>query len=70
MNVLSCLRLTEQCVDILISVHREIFEAGDVLVEELATPILKLEGYVFCVSLLQPASHISSLGLWNIFTTF
>ena len=60
MNVLSCLRLTERCADILISVRREIFDAGDVLEQELAAPIRKLEEYAFCVNLLQSTSHIIS----------
>ena len=62
MNVLSCLRLTARCADILISVRREIFDAGDNVGQELAAPIKKLEEYVFCVDLLQPTSHILSLG--------
>ena len=43
MNRLSCLRLTERCADILISVRQEIYDAGDVLGQELAAPIQKLE---------------------------
>ncbi|KAF8805001.1 hypothetical protein BYT27DRAFT_7193708 [Phlegmacium glaucopus] len=43
MNRLGCLRLTERCADILISIREEIFEAGDVLGQELHAPILKLE---------------------------
>lgn len=46
MNVLSCLRLAERCADILISVREEIFDAGDVVGQELAAPIQKLEEYV------------------------
>lgn len=49
MNRLSCLRLTERCADILISVREEIFDAGDVLGQELAAPIGKLEEYVSLV---------------------
>ena len=61
MNALSCLRLTARCADILISVRREIFDAGDVLEQELAAPIQKLEEYVFCANLQlsQASSHIS-----------
>ena len=64
MNVLSCLRLTARCADILISVRREIFDAGDVLEQELAVPIRKLEEYALSVNLLLPTFHItiSSLG--------
>ncbi|CAA7263929.1 unnamed protein product [Cyclocybe aegerita] len=43
MNRLGCLRLTERCADILISIREEVHEAGDVLGEELADPIAKLE---------------------------
>ena len=46
MNRLSCLRLTERCADILLSVREEIFEAGDEVGYELAAPISKLEEYV------------------------
>jgi hypothetical protein len=60
MNALSCLRLTARCADILISVRREIFEAGDILEQELAAPIQKLEEYALSVNLLQPTSHHSS----------
>jgi abelson tyrosine-protein kinase 1 len=49
MNMLSCLRLTARCADILISVREEIFDAGDVVGQELAAPIRKLEEYAFCV---------------------
>ena len=58
MNVLSCLRLTARCADILISVREEIFDAGDVVGQELAAPIQKLEEYAFYVNLSQPTSHI------------
>lgn len=69
MNVLSCLRLTGRCADILISVRRDIFCYGDLMLEqELLAPIRKLEEYAFCVFLLQPTSHISSLGLLKIST--
>ncbi|KAF9523670.1 hypothetical protein CPB83DRAFT_862451 [Crepidotus variabilis] len=43
MNRLSCLRLTERCADILISIRLEIHEAGDVVEQELEAPISKLE---------------------------
>ena len=48
MNRLGCLRLTERCADILISVRIEISDAGDVLAQELVAPIEKLEEYVSC----------------------
>lgn len=68
MNVLSCLRLTARCADVLISVRREIFNAGYVVEQELLAPIRKLEEYAFCVFLLQSTSHISSLGLLKVST--
>ena len=46
MNRLSCLRLTERCADILLSVREEIYEAGDEVGYELAAPIAKLEELV------------------------
>ena len=46
MNRLGCLRLTERCADILISVRLEISNAGDILEQDLAAPIQKLEEYV------------------------
>ena len=57
MNVLSCLRLTARCADILISVRREIFDAGDVVGQELAVPIRKLEEYAFCKPTSASLSH-------------
>ena len=51
MNRLSCLRLTERCADILISIREEIFDAGDILGQELAAPIVKLEEYVLLHSI-------------------
>jgi hypothetical protein len=42
MNRLACLRITERCADILISVREEIAEAGDYVGEELRTPLAKL----------------------------
>ena len=69
-NVLSCLRLTARCADILISVRREIFYAGYVVEQELPAPIRKLEEYAFCVFLLQSrlTPHILSLGLLKVST--
>lgn len=40
---LASLRLTERCADILLSIRHEVQEAGDVVGEELAPPIAKLE---------------------------
>jgi abelson tyrosine-protein kinase 1 len=42
MNRLACLRLTERCADLLLSVRVEIHEAGDEVGEELEAPIAKL----------------------------
>ena len=44
MNRLGCLRLTERCADILLAVRQEIFDAGDVVGQELALFIARLEG--------------------------
>ncbi|EJD07112.1 kinase-like protein [Fomitiporia mediterranea MF3/22] len=41
-NRLACLRLTERCADILLSIREEIFEAGDQVGEGLTVPIQKL----------------------------
>jgi len=46
MNRLACLRLTELCADILLTVRQEIRDAGDYVGEELAGPIAKLVKYV------------------------
>ena len=43
MNRLGCLRLTERCADILLSVREEIHEAGDQIGIELELPISKLD---------------------------
>ena len=41
-NRLSCLRLTERCAEILLSIREEIQEAGDYVGIELEGPIIKL----------------------------
>lgn len=46
LNRMACLRLTERCADILMSVREEIHEAGDKVAEELKDSIAKL---VTCV---------------------
>jgi len=43
MNSLGCLRLTERCADILISIRQEVNDGGDIVGQELEAPILKLE---------------------------
>ncbi|PPR04355.1 hypothetical protein CVT24_013207 [Panaeolus cyanescens] len=43
LNGISCLRLTERCADILISVREEIAKTGNEVTEELSASILKLE---------------------------
>lgn len=51
-NRLSCLRLTERCADILLSVRQEVWEAGDKVTTELAPPIDQLTNsfeYVYTV---------------------
>ena len=42
MNRMACLRLTQRCADILISVRSEVHEAGDEVGEELTGPVAKL----------------------------
>ncbi|KAF6756188.1 TKL/TKL-ccin protein kinase [Ephemerocybe angulata] len=42
-NFYGCLRLTERCADILISIRQELHEAGDEVGHELSAPIAKLE---------------------------
>lgn len=42
MNRLACLRLTERCADILLSVRQEILDAGNAVSDELEAPIAKL----------------------------
>ncbi|KAL6299815.1 hypothetical protein BKA93DRAFT_569950 [Sparassis latifolia] len=44
MNRLACLRLTERCATILLSVREEIAEAGDEVGQELFSPITRLVG--------------------------
>ncbi|KAJ7496034.1 hypothetical protein B0H11DRAFT_2001603 [Mycena galericulata] len=44
LNRLACLRLTERCAEILLSVREEIKEAGEHVGDELAMPIEKLVG--------------------------
>ncbi|KAJ3785672.1 hypothetical protein GGU10DRAFT_268805 [Lentinula aff. detonsa] len=41
-NRLQCLRLTEHCADILLSVRQEVYEAGDEVEDELRLPFDKL----------------------------
>ncbi|KAG6885500.1 hypothetical protein C0992_005114, partial [Termitomyces sp. T32_za158] len=48
-NRLQCLRLTNRCADILLSVREEIKYAGDQVNEELQAPIAKLKEYVFLI---------------------
>ena len=42
MNRLACLRLTDRCADILLSIREEIQEAGNDVGIELQGPIIKL----------------------------
>ena len=50
MNRTACLRLTERCADILISVREEIRDAGDVIDNDLTAPVSKLIEYVRLIS--------------------
>ena len=45
-NRLACLRLTERCADILLSVREEIHNAGDKVGKELQWPLQKLTEFV------------------------
>lgn len=45
-NALSCVRLTERCAETLIAVRQEIYEAGDMVTEELHLPLERLQEYV------------------------
>ncbi|KAI5119647.1 hypothetical protein M0805_009008 [Coniferiporia weirii] len=57
-NRIACLRLTERCADILLSVREEIYEAGDKAGEELFLPLMKLtESFKFVHILLQKQVH-------------
>lgn len=42
MNRLQCLRLTERCAEILLSVRQEVYDAGDEVGLELSVPYQKL----------------------------
>ncbi|KAG7086098.1 hypothetical protein E1B28_003613 [Marasmius oreades] len=58
LNRLQCLRLTERCADILLSVRQEVREAGDQVTEELAVPITKLtEAFNSVYVFLQKQAH-------------
>jgi len=51
MNRMACLRLTQRCADILISVRQEVHDAGGDVGDELKVPIDKLVECVFCLRL-------------------
>ena len=55
-NRLACLRMTERCADILLSIREEIHEAGNYVGSELHVPIVKLVECVHRPSL-QPVAH-------------
>ncbi|KAF9255884.1 hypothetical protein L218DRAFT_911907 [Marasmius fiardii PR-910] len=58
LNRLQCLRLTERCADILLSVRQEVREAGDQVTEELTIPIAKLtEAFNSVYVFLQKQAH-------------
>lgn len=46
MSRIACLRLTERCAEILLSVREEVTEASRSVEEELAAPIAQLSKYV------------------------
>ena len=55
-NRLACLRMTERCADILLSIREEIHEAGNYVGIELQVPIIKLVECVHRPSL-RPVAH-------------
>ncbi|ESK86494.1 hypothetical protein Moror_9860 [Moniliophthora roreri MCA 2997] len=58
LNRLQCLRLTERCANILLSVREEVKEAGDQVTEELRVPISKLtEAFNTVYIFLQKQAH-------------
>ncbi|KAL0570529.1 hypothetical protein V5O48_011438, partial [Marasmius crinis-equi] len=58
LNRLQCLRLTERCADILLSVRQEVQEAGDTVTEELRDPIVKLtDAFNSVYTFLQKQAH-------------
>ncbi|KAL0058574.1 hypothetical protein AAF712_014737 [Marasmius tenuissimus] len=58
LNRLQCLRLTERCAEILLSVRQEVHEAGDQVTEELKLPIAKLtESFNTVYLFLQKQAH-------------
>ncbi|KAL4243264.1 Serine/threonine-protein kinase [Abortiporus biennis] len=58
MNRMACLRLTERCATMLMSIREEIAEAGDDVRDELLTPIQRLqEAYDQVLYFLQKQSH-------------
>ncbi|EEB90296.1 hypothetical protein MPER_11513, partial [Moniliophthora perniciosa FA553] len=58
LNRLQCLRLTERCANILISVREEVKEAGDQVTEELKMPVSKLtEAFNAVYIFLQKQAH-------------
>ncbi|KAF8993552.1 hypothetical protein BDQ17DRAFT_1252756, partial [Cyathus striatus] len=58
MNHLACLRLTERCADLLLSVRMEVRDAGDVVVEELRDPMRRLEeSYTQVLTFLHAHNH-------------
>ena len=57
-NRLACLRLTERCATVLMSIREEIAEAGDDVGAELDTPLTRL---VECVPFLFAVTHADLL---------
>ena len=68
MNRMGCLRLTERCADILLSIREEIHEAGNYVGIELQGPITKLvecvhKPQVYNVMLTAPQTEHSSTSM-------
>ena len=66
MNRTACLRLTERCADILISVREEIRDAGDIIDDDLAAPVSKLIEYVCPISTLRVNHFVGQLVLSRV----
>jgi len=53
---MACLRLTQRCADILISVRQEVQDAGGDVGDELKGPVDKLVACVFSAAYMLPSS--------------
>jgi hypothetical protein len=51
MNRLACLRLSERCANLLLSIVQEVHEMGDKVEKEMKEPLEKLVQYLLCLSI-------------------